>query len=248
MDWFYYDWHMEGSEAQFGVNMSLVSSAPDAARPILVHLRLEMAKGGELTPRGRRHIDRLEEKCEKQLARTVYAGFVEDDTRRVMFFYADKALRMKELEELCEKERVLLCEAGCSNEAGWETYLRLLYPDAAKLHTESNRKNIELYRQNGDNLNAARRITMHVFFPMESIVPQFAEEARLAGFAIGETEFNPDFDEPYGIRLHRITTLIKRELDKHTSEAVYLAERYMGKLLYWDSPVIPRNNPLKSRF
>lgn len=247
-DWFYYDWQMDGDPAQFGVDMTLHQKAPHPGRPLLLHLRCEMEQGGALTPRGRRHIDRLEKKCLKELPKLEYAGYIEDDARRVMFFYGDKPRRLEELEALTEKERVLRCTAGCAHEPGWETYFTMLYPDAAKLHTETNRKNIELYRQNGDNTAAVRRITLHTFFPMENLAAQFAEEARLTGFAIGEPEFNPEIDEPYGVRLHRITTLEKPALDRHTSEAEYLAEKYLGRLMYWDSPVIPRSSPLKAPF
>ena len=38
------------------------------------------------------------------------------------------------------------------------------------MQTESNRKNIELYRKNGDCLTAARRVTLHMHFPLESYV------------------------------------------------------------------------------
>ena len=136
-------------------------------------------------------------------------------------------------------------QAGASDDPEWNTYLNLLYPDAAKYYTETNRKNAQLYRKNGDCITAVRRLTLHMAFSLETLVPRFAEEARLSGFAIGDAEFNPDIDLPYGVKLHIISSLLNEDLDKYTTLAIYTAERYGGRLLYWESPIIPKNSPLR---
>lgn len=243
-DWFTYEWHMEGDPANFAVDTSYLSKAPHPNKPVLMHIRCEMQDQGELSARGRRHIDRVEKKCIKEL-KALYVGYIQDASRRVMFFYTDRPERSRALEEIADKERLLYCAVGCTDDPEWNTYLGLLYPDAAKFQTESNRENIELYRRKGDCVTAARRITFHMYFPLENHVVQFAEEARLAGFAIGDVEFSPELDEPYGIALHRIGTLEKPCLDAYTTDAIYLAEKYLGKLLYWNCPMIPKNSPLR---
>ena len=80
---------------------------------------------------------------------------------------------------------------------------------------------------------------------MESLVSLFAEEARLSGFAIGESEFRPEFEEPHGIKLQCISTLDKREIDALTTKAIRIAAKYEGHLEYWDSPVVPKKSPLR---
>lgn len=242
-DWFFYDWVMEGDPASFAVDMRLAAK-PHPARPVLLHVRCEMRDEAPLTPRGIRHIERIQSKCIKSLA-SLYAGYVQDERRRVMFFYVDSDARLEDAEAIFAREKLLYCEAGCAPDPEWSTYYQLLYPDAAKLYTATNRKNIDLYRQNGDHSAAARRVTLHMFFPMEQLVAQFASEARLAGFAIGDAEFNPDLEEAYGVKLYIITSLNKRDIDGCTSTAIYIAERYGGRLLYWDCPVIPRTSPLR---
>lgn len=242
--WYYYDWQMEGSPAEFAVDTRFFDRAPYPNRPVLMHMRCEMADGSALGSRARRHIDKLEKRCEADV-KALYAGYIQDDYRRVMFFYTDKPARLGALEDIADREKYLLCSVGAEEDAQWSTYLSVLYPDAAKYFTETNRKNAELYRKNGDCIAAARRLTLHMFFPLEVLAKQFAEEARLAGFAIGDSEFNPDLDTQYGIRLHVISTLEAEELDKYTTLAIYTAERYSGRLLYWESPVIPKNSPLR---
>ncbi|MBQ4610752.1 MAG: DUF695 domain-containing protein [Clostridia bacterium] len=243
-EWFTYEWHMEGDPAEFAVDTSYLSKAPHPNRPVLMHIRCEMQQQEPLSGRGRRHIDRIEKKCLKEL-KALYVGRIQDENRRVMFFYTDRPDRCRALEDIADREKYLYCAVGCTDDPQWDTYLNLLYPDAAKFQTEANRKNIDLYRKNKDCISAARRITFHMHFPVESHVIPFAEEARMAGFAIGDTEFSPELEEPYGIALHRIGSLDKAQVDAYTTDAIYLAERYLGKLLYWDCPVIPKNSPLK---
>lgn len=242
--WYYYDWQMDGDPAEFAVDTRFFDKAPYENRPVLLHMRCEMKDGTELNGRGRRHIVRLEKKCKSDL-KALYAGYIEDAYRRVMFFYTDKASRIEVLDDMADRERYLYCSAGASDDPEWNTYLNLLYPDAAKYYTETNRKNAQLYRKNGDCITAVRRLTLHMAFPLETLVPQFAEEARLSGFAIGDAEFNPDIDVPYGVKLHIISSLLNEDLDKYTTLAIYTAERYGGRLLYWESPVIPKNSPLR---
>lgn len=78
-------------------------------------------------------------KCKSDL-KALYAGYIEDAYRRVMFFYTDKASRIEALDDMADRERYLYCSAGASDDPEWNTYLNLLYPDAAKYYTETNRK------------------------------------------------------------------------------------------------------------
>ena len=243
-EWFTYEWHMEGDPAEFAVDTSYLSKAPHPNRPVLMHIRCEMQDQSPLSGKGRRHIDRIEKKCIKEL-KALYVGYIQDDSRRVMFFYTDKPDRRRALDEIADKEKYLYCAVGCTDDPEWSTYLDLLYPDAAKFQTEENRKHIALYKKNGDCLTAARRITLHMHFPVESYVINYAEEARMAGFAIGDQEFTPELEEPYGVALYRIGTRDKAQVDAYTTDARYLADKYLGKLLYWECPVIPKNSPLR---
>ena len=243
-NWFFYDWNMQGDPARFGVDMSFAHKWVELGLPILMHVRCEMQSQEKLTPKAARHINRMEKKLLKNVDGE-YVGFVEDDFRRVFFFYVKSPKKAELAEELIEKEKYLYCEVGCAQDESWDTYNTLLYPDAARLFTESNRKNIELYRKKGDCLYKTRRVVYHTFFPAEVLCQQFAQEIRLAGFAIGDPEFNPDLEEAYGITVFRLGTLEKQDLDKNTSDIIYTAEKYFGKLLYWNCPVVPKNGPMR---
>ena len=90
-----------------------------------------------------------------------------------MFFYVSKRKQLQILEEIAQKERYLHCVTGCDVDPQWQTYFKLLYPDAARLYTEVNRKQIDLYKKHGDGITPARRVTFFLFFPAESLVPLF---------------------------------------------------------------------------
>lgn len=243
-DWFTYEWQMEGDPAEFAVDTSYLAKAPHPGRPVLMHIRCEMQEQDALNNRGRRHIEKIEKKCIREL-KALYVGYIQDEYRRVMFFYTDRPDRRNALDDIADREKYLYCAVGCTEDPEWSTYLDLLYPDAAKYQTEENRNHIALHKKNGDHIAAARRVTFHVHFPTESSVISFAEEARLSGFAIGDQVFTPELEEPYGIMLYRICPLDKLQIDACTSNIIYLAERYLGKFLYWDCPVIPKNSPLR---
>lgn len=94
---------------------------------------------------------------------------------------------------------------GLREDPRGEIYHRLLYPDAARLFTEENRRQIALLKKHGDMLTPARRIAFHTFFPTEPLAAIFAEGARQAGFAVGDREFLPEQENPYGVVLLRIS-------------------------------------------
>ena len=60
-------------------------------------------------------------------------------------------------------------------------------------------------------------------FSLETLVPQSAEEARLSGYAKGAAEFNPDIVLPYGVKHHKLSSLLNDDLDKYTTLAIYTA-------------------------
>ena len=147
--------------------------------------------------------------------------------------------------EIANREKLLQCTAGLREEPGRDTYYKILYPDAARLFTEQNRQQILLLKKRGDSLTPARRITLHVFFPAEPLVGLFAEQARVGGFAVGDYEYEPEQEFPYGVALCRVSTLDKAEIDALTTQAIRLASRYEGRLNYWNGPIVGKISPFR---
>lgn len=242
--WFEYDWLIDGRPARFVVDLAL-SGAPRAGRPVLLYVSCESkrAKADALSGFESARAEVLCKKLCKKLA-PYYAGFIETGAQRQYYFYVKERAMLEEAESLANKEHLLLCRVGCTEEPGWATFHKLLYPDAAKLQTEENRKRIELMLEHGDSPAVARRISLFLFFPTEATMLLFSEQARLSGYAVGDPVFTPDQPLAYGVSVVRIATLRKPEIDALTTRAIRIAERYNGELRYWEAPVARRGGPL----
>ena len=240
--WFEYDWKFEGDSAVYGVDLDLFDAAREEELPFLFDFSCARPDGEPLSRGDTARAERLQRKCAAFLP--CYAGCISTDFRLWFFFYGPGPEAMGAVEALEMKERKLACYTGCRREADWRTYFRLLYPDAAKFQTELNREALAVYEKGGDVMNTPRRITLHLFFPAEPLLNQFTEAARLAGFAVGKSQFAPEYGLPHGISLYRIAPLDKRRIDALTTRAIRLAERFEGKLVHWNCQLIPKKRPL----
>jgi len=238
-EWFSYDWGVENDEAVFCVDMALYELAPSGENSMLLYLNCAAAEGKPLDARLEKRADGILKKCLKKLD-VLYAGFIRTGESKQFYFYAPGRASLNALKELIQKEKALLCRAGAQDEPAWQTYFELLYPDAAKLQTDENRRQLALLKKHGDNPAAPRRVRLHVYFPSESVVRFFAEAARQKGFAVGDFEHAPEYDTPYGIALHKVTSLEKSEIDAITTVAIRAAEGYGGVLRDWDCPIMPK--------
>lgn len=237
---FTYDWQIDGDDALFCVDLALYDHAPDPVYNVLLYINCAAKTPGKAFDLGMvKRAENVLKKCLKATA-PLYAGYIRTFDAIQFYFYASEEEHLKAVEKIALKERVLYCRAGMQKEPEWQTYFRLLYPDAAKLQTEQNRRHIALLKKHGDNLAAPRRVRFHLFFPSEPIVNYFSDEALKLGFAVGQQEFVPEFENPYGVALHRISALDKKELDRLTTEIIHLAEGFEGMLKDWDCQIIPK--------
>ncbi|MEG1560740.1 MAG: DUF695 domain-containing protein [Clostridia bacterium] len=227
-----YDWHFEGKSAIFGVDMGL--SAPDSSRPILIKLQFSDFNSETLKSSVKRKTETFKNKCTKVLSMT-YAGFMEYGGVVVYFFYASSKATISNVEELLKKAHLSGFTCDCSDDPSWLIYFKQLYPTQEKFQTEENRKMIALYKKNGDKLDVPRRIAFHAFFPTEPLRVLFSEEARINGYAIGETAFVPEYEESHGVSVYKISPLKKLELDILSTDIIRIARRYEGRLIGWDA-------------
>ena len=239
-EWLKYDWQVEGQPACFCVDMSLMDTAPDQDRQVLVYLCCASRdpNADALTPGESRRAETLLNKCLKSLS-PIYAGFIETDAQRQYYFYVESAKALESVNSLIEKEKKLLCTAGVNHEPRWQTYCKLLYPDAAKYQTTLNREVTALLKKRGDCIIPSRRVNLHMAFKSELLRVNFEEEARLAGFAIGRAEFHPEQECAHGITLHTVSSLADRDIDALTTRVIRLAEKFEGCLLHWDCQFVP---------
>ena len=232
---FSYDWKLDGVPAEYTVDMALPAEAL-ASRPYLFYIQGK-SRSGAFTSRESKHMGALEKRVRKELD-GVYAGEIRTAERQVFFYYGADPGALEPLRKAVEKEKAIQCALGLREDPRGEIYHRLLYPDAARLFTEENRRQIALLKKHGDMLTPARRIAFHTFFPTEPLAAIFAEGARQAGFAVGDREFLPEQENPYGVVLLRISSLDKAAVDEMTTRIIQLAAAQEGTLQYWDCPIV----------
>ena len=170
----------------------------------------------------------------------LFAGVEETDMRTVYYLYSAENDIEQELEKISRKERKVLMTYEIYDDEQWSIYYDVLYPDEAKKQTEENRNMIALLKKNGDCLIAPRRLNVLVAFSNELNLLSFESVAKSAGFAIGDRSFLNEYEKPYAVMLHRMSTIEKKAVDNITTRAVRCAEKFGGSLLYWDCAIVGR--------
>lgn len=237
--WLEYDWRVDGSDARFCVDMSLYAKAPVESSTELVFVYFASPSEKPLKAGEMRRVEGLVARCVKKLGKD-YVGCIQTAAMQQYYFYTDSEEKYSALQQLFQKERRLTVKLGCKHEPKWTTYYKLLYPDAAKLQTVRNKENIEKLYSNGDS-EAARRLNLHMYFRSEPLRLQFEEAARREGFAIGSAVDRELSELPYGVVLHKICPLKKRDVDEITVHAIRIAEQFGGRLMFWDCPLAPQS-------
>ena len=242
--WFEYDWPLEGALARFGVDMALIDADRDL-RPLLLYVNCtsRSERRQQLSSVERAVANALKDKVIKKLS-ALYVGYIEVDAQIQYYFYIHDDAELDGAEKMADRTPLLDCTAGAADEPDWLTYRTLLYPDAAKLQTEQNGEHIALMEKHGDCLTAVRRVTFTLYFPTEHIMLEFAQAARMAGFAYSGPVYSPERELAYGADIVRLSSLDKRAIDKLTTKAIDLASRYSGEFGEWSSQIIRRRGPL----
>lgn len=237
--WYEYDWQYEGSEAIYCVDMTYDDDQKLGDLLISVVCK---AKKGSLSDGEYRKYEKLRNKILKKTGIT-YVGLIESNNAVRFFFYTDDTDASAVVEKCIRKvaDRV---SYDCRYDKKHEFYRHSLLPDIAKNYTEENRKQLKLFADNGDCMTVPRKLNFHVYFPSEPLRILFEEQARLSGYAVGVGEFSMEYELPHGIVVHKICTLNKADVDDATSRLIYIAEKYEGRLLFWDCVLVPKRKTL----
>ena len=230
--WFEYDWRHENEDAVFGVEMAYAALDEIRIRHSELLIVTAEGKGGHVTESQWRKFEAIKNRLVRHYT-IQYAGFIKAASNARYYYYTPDASVAASIEVYLSKYRFISCDS--INDTAWKYYFKLLYPTAAKLQTEENAKTIGLYSRMGDSLTTPRKITLHMYFPSESLRILFEEQARLSGFAIGDSEFGMEYEKPHGVQIHKIAPLLKRDVDELTTRAIHIAKKYDGDLVYWDS-------------
>lgn len=238
-DWLQYDWQVRGQPALFVVNMAYADRQPGYSMLLycVASAKSDVFLGGE-----KKGLERVEKKLLKLLPDSHYVGYIHMEGLRQYYFYVrDLENAADALEDYFLRERKYELSMGNLEEPDWNTYRTLLLPDRAKYQTIFNGEMLAKLQKNGDLPDKARRLNLLMCFPSEQARLLFAEAARQAGFATGDTLFEPLIELPHVQTLHIISALRKHEVDALTTRAIRTAESFGGELLRWTCPVVKKN-------
>lgn len=244
--WFEYEWPLDGATAFFSVDMAL-EGADMHARELLLYVNCQSKseKHSELSALENNIARGIKDRVIKKL-NALYVGSIEVDAQVQYYFYIHDTEEFARAKTIADKAHIVNCTAGLAEESDWLTYKTLLYPNAAKLQTEQNRKHIALMQKHGDRAAALRRVTFTVYFPTESIMLNFTEEARKAGFAYASPAYSPERELAYGANMVKLSSLKKHEIDALTTRIITIAERFGGELGEWSAPIVNAGGPLNA--
>ena len=239
--WLTYDWNIDGIPAVFEVDLDLYDSAPSASHDVLFFVNcISTSLTADMTSRAMRaKCESVIRKCLK-VSNQQLAGIISNAEMLQFYTYGTDIHALTDIEDCIRQAHGIITRVGAQPEPRWQTYMKLLYPDAAKYQTVKNGEQIELMHRYKDLIYPSRKLSLHVFTKTEPLRLMFEEQARLSGFAIGEAEFDDHSDHPYGVCLHVVSTLNKPDVDEITTRVIRLAKQFEGKLVGWDCAIMKR--------
>jgi len=242
-NWLEYDWHVQEEDAVYCVDLQYGSKRPQGYDTLLFVTLMPKKEGKLFGGNALRRSDAFIKRCLEQMERACFVGRIDLQEMSHLYFYTPREDDLQILEALCQKERAFSTECGRKHEPGWPTYERLLYPDAARRQSVHNRERVQYLIRMGDNPDAARRVTLYLFFPTEPQRLLFEQDARVAGFATDAPVFEGELALPYGSSITCVTNLQPRNINDVTARAIRTAKRHGGQLHNWKCPIVPKKNP-----
>lgn len=243
-DWYVYDWDLQGLPAQFHVDLKYVEefdTLGDFTTLLYISCYPKKSEAQAFSAREKRALENVSRESLRILGdQCAFVGYIDIGAQRRYYFYTSDARLLVPLMAYCAEQSALRLECYKAEEPNRQTYYRLLVPDNAKRQSVDNAVYIESLRLRGDDLEAYRRVNLHLYFPSASGRTLFGENAKALGFAIGKTDYIPEREPSYYIVLHAISPLDHEFITELTTKAILAAETYGGVMEHFDSAFIQK--------
>ncbi len=257
--WVSYESAIDEKPALFRVDMDALVDAPDANRPHLLIVALEIKEPDEDGLPGEAEADRLQLFCmqlkrhwESDFAARV-VGWVIHEGQWQLFSY------MPDVQPAIEKDlrqRMLQLPghdfvAEWENDPGWLYYSDFLYPSPLEMQHLFNEQKIEQLRQQGDDLERPRPVHHWLLFQTmddcEACIRKVAEWGYRTVRIIqpGDDERSPlrEQEEPHSILLEieRLGPVDAATIHDQVDELIVAAEETQGLYDGWDASPCQKN-------
>lgn len=242
--WDFYFFVVDGRPCSTMLDLALVSSAPLAARPWLLSIRLPLAEprtDGLSANTEAEVLGKIEDALVRSLEARCGALFVGRMTYRGvrdLFFYARKAdgldEAMAEVLAGFPKRRAL---SRKQHDPGWRHYLDVLYPGPLEWQWIKDRRVVDTLKEQGDRSDVLRPIDHHAFFDDEAAATAWAASVRTMGF---EVEVRRREDQPTEWTAHAVREdpAVLAHVHDIASRLYGLAEEHGGRYDGWGCSVV----------
>jgi uncharacterized protein (TIGR01619 family) len=128
-------------------------------------------------------------------------------------------------------------DVGSQKDLEWEQYLNVLYPSAEDRQRIANMDLLDVLRDKGDVLTAAREVQHWMYFPSESSRLLFRDASAAVGYRF-VSESSSKRVLPFGIVVGRIQSIEQASIDRTVIELLHLSQRFDGEYDGWETPVV----------
>jgi hypothetical protein len=229
------------------ITVDTAASAPDASRPLLLAVMVDMLEPG---PQGledqdaRSQLPQIATLIQQRLAPALSAHYVGSVTRNgTVEFYlylpagvdADGAIAGAE--QLFSRHTWLPYP---QDDPEWETYRQLLLPTAKDLERVRNRRAIEQLAAQGDVHGRARPVDHFCSFPAHTNAKAFAKAVLQAGYEplLLDPSAQSDPARPFGVRVRHVDAVTLDRITEVSLQLRRLAGDHFGAYDTWGAPVV----------
>lgn len=245
-DWDFYMCPVDDRPASIFVDLGLMSSAPDASRPWLLRVSVEMRIPREDGLSDQEETDvlyEIEDALFAQVAQSLrarYVGRITGSGNRDLFYYAATATGFEEVVGKA-MEQFPQYEFDCSirEDPDWETYCELLYPSDLDMQSIQNRRLVDQMIEHGDDITQSRDVDHWIYFPSEEARERMIRQVEPEGFRCERTDTEePDAEYRFGLHLVRRDRVDLDSVDPLVIDLFLRAQNCGGEYDGWGAVVV----------
>src|SRR5579859_3491328 len=226
------------------VNLGLRGEAPIASKPWLLWTWVyfqEPRADGLSDSREAPTLYKIEDAlnaCVLHARRAIPCGRITTEGRREFYFYGETEGGFRQAVGAGMKGfDGYRFDVGSQKDSGWEQYFNVLYPSPECLQRIANMDLLDVLRDRGDVLTAAREVQHWTYFPSESARLQFRDAAAVVGYRF-VSESSSKGELPFGIVVACSQSIEQAAIDRTVVELLHLCQRFDGEYDGWETPVV----------
>ena len=236
--WDFYFKQIDGNPASIFADLGLRPAAPDASRPHLIWMLVQMK---EPTPNGFSSsaeapaLGAIEDTIVSLIqAFAIFAGRITTAGRREFYFYtAEPERSLAAISKGMTAHPGYRFDAGSRLDPSWSHYLASLYPTSEDMLRIRNRHLVEALKKSGDDIAAPRSIDHWLYFATPEARGAFIRDATQNGFTVHAEHNQPSEGRPnpFGLIIQRAD--VPARIDGVTIELLRLARHHNGDYGDW---------------